>query len=305
MTIPGIASRVINRILDIKPIANVAKHQARQMMINRAERIGVPWRDTVAKLQEIDWSSRLEAVQNAELTYPDYYLRSFHAYDRGNLCWEAALEVDVAAKAVHSRLWPDAGADGDRRLRQTYHQIVSEQLSIAPQDILDIGCSTGLSTFLLQEAYPDANITGLDLCPYFLSVAQYNAEQRQSEGTAPLRWIHAPGEDTGLPDESFDRVSVCLVCHELPQSATRKLLHEVRRLLRPQGHLTFMDMNPRSEVYAKMPPYILTLLKSTEPYLDEYFSLDLAGAMVDAGFATPYIQTNTARHRTVIAQRLE
>jgi len=39
-----------------------------------------------------------------------------------------------------------------------------------------------------------------------------------------------------------------------------------------------MDMNPQSEVYAKMAPYILTLLKSTEPYLDEYFALRLNSA---------------------------
>ncbi len=63
-----------------------------------------------------------------------------------------------------------------------------------------------------------------------------------------------------------------------------------------------MDMNPGSEVFAKMPPYILTLLKSTEPYLDEYFSLDLEEALVDAGFEKPTIAQNSPRHRTVIAK---
>jgi hypothetical protein len=63
-----------------------------------------------------------------------------------------------------------------------------------------------------------------------------------------------------------------------------------------------MDMNPRSEVFTKMPPYVLTLLKSTEPYLDEYFSLDLARQMVEAGFETPRIECNSPRHRTVIAR---
>jgi hypothetical protein len=63
-----------------------------------------------------------------------------------------------------------------------------------------------------------------------------------------------------------------------------------------------MDMNPKSEVYAKMPPYILTLLKSTEPYMDEYFSLDIEQAIVDAGFHPPTITRNTPRHRTVVAQ---
>jgi hypothetical protein len=63
-----------------------------------------------------------------------------------------------------------------------------------------------------------------------------------------------------------------------------------------------MDMNPRSEVYGKMPTYILTLLKSTEPYIDEYFSLDLETAIVEAGFTMPQVTENTIRHRTLIAQ---
>ena len=92
------------------------------------------------------------------------------------------------------------------------------------------------------------------------------------------------------------------MCHELPQVATRQILDEARRLLRSGGYLAIMDMNPQSQVYAKMPPYILTLLKSTEPYLDEYFSLDMVGALVDAGFTAPTITCNTSRHRTIITQ---
>jgi hypothetical protein len=63
-----------------------------------------------------------------------------------------------------------------------------------------------------------------------------------------------------------------------------------------------MDMNPQSEVYAKMPPYILTLLKSTEPYLDQYFALDLPQAIYDAGFERPSLTCNSARHRTLVAR---
>ncbi|MFN7659531.1 MAG: SAM-dependent methyltransferase, partial [Dolichospermum sp.] len=52
---PDLASRFINGILAIKPLANLAKHQARQMMIKRAEKIGVPWTQEVEKLQQRDW----------------------------------------------------------------------------------------------------------------------------------------------------------------------------------------------------------------------------------------------------------
>jgi Methylase involved in ubiquinone/menaquinone biosynthesis len=154
------------------------------------------------------------------------------------------------------------------------------------------------------------------LSPYFLAVAHYrtqNREQGKSYGVQerflPLpatslptpHWLHAPAESTGLPDASFDLVSAFLIFHELPQRAAVAILKEARRILRPGGHFALMDMNPRSEIYARMPPYILTLLKSTEPYLDEYFALDLEQALVDAGFEQPTVISNSPRHRTVVA----
>lgn len=297
-TAPTLTSQLVNGLLSIKPLANLAKYQARNMMIKRAQKIGVPWRQRVEELRSYDWDSELAEVQNSQLTYPDYYLCSFHAYDKGNLSWDAALEVEVAAYAVHAGIWPGAGAKGDSKLRQSYHDIVKQQITIQPQDILDLGCSVGMSTLALKEVYPQANLTGVDLSPYFLAVAQQTSRQCHFQ----MNWRHAAAEATGLPDASFDLVSACLMFHELPQEAAKQIFREARRLLRPGGYLTIMDMNPKSEIYAKMPPYILTLLKSTEPYLDEYFALDLEQELVNAGFHSPTITANTPRHRTVVAQ---
>jgi len=228
---PRLASRLINGILSIKPLANFAKQRARQMMIDRSDSIGVPWLERVAELRSKDLEADLEQVKNAQITYPDYYLRPFHAYDAGNLGWEAATEVEVAAYAVHSRIWQDAGADGDPKLRRSYHEILKQQIQTAPLDILDVGCSIGMSTFALQTNFPTAKITGLDLSPNFLAIAHRKSVPDPND----ITWLHAPAESTGLPDASFDLVSMFLICHELPQAATIDILREVRRLLRPNG----------------------------------------------------------------------
>ena len=73
-TAPRLASRLVNGLLSIKPLAALAKHQARSMMIKRAEQIGVPWTKRVQELRLLDWESQLSQVQNTELSYPDYYL---------------------------------------------------------------------------------------------------------------------------------------------------------------------------------------------------------------------------------------
>ncbi len=69
-TTPGFASRLVNGVLAIKPLANLAKHQARQMMIKRAERIGVPWTQEVETLQARDWKADLTQVQNPAAFLP-------------------------------------------------------------------------------------------------------------------------------------------------------------------------------------------------------------------------------------------
>ena len=297
-TTTPLSTRLINGLLGIKPLYGIAKHQARQMMVKRAERIGVPWKKQVEEMKTVDWESEIKKVENPNVSYPNYYLDSFHAYEEGNLGWKPALELEVASLTVHSTLFDKVGElEGDSKLRASYHDVLKPQIPEA-QDILDLACGVGLSTFALQETYPQAKLTGLDLSPYFLSVANHNSQQHQ----ANINWIHAAGESTGLADDSFDLVSIFLTCHELPQSATRKIFTEVKRVLRPNGHLAIMDMNPQSEIYQKMPPYVFTLLKSTEPCLDEYFTLDIKQALIDAGFQAPTITSNSPRHRTVVAK---
>jgi len=44
----------VNGVLAIKP-ANLAKHQARQMMILRAEKIGVPWTKEVQRCVKLSY----------------------------------------------------------------------------------------------------------------------------------------------------------------------------------------------------------------------------------------------------------
>jgi len=111
---PDLTTQLVSGLLNIKPIWAIAKKQARSMMIKRAERLGIPWRETVYQLQNHDWQSDWATIHNADLSYPDYYQASFHGYDQGHLCWDAAFEFEVAANAVHSSLYPEAGAKGDR-----------------------------------------------------------------------------------------------------------------------------------------------------------------------------------------------
>lgn len=317
----GLASSVVNGLLSIKPLAKFAKHRARTMMMDRAETLGVYWRDELKALQARDsgvamdprWDDDLSAISNPDITYPAYYTTSFHAYEEGNLGWLPAMEVDIAARAVHAKIWPKddprSGVNGDAMLRASYHDALKAKLPEAPKQIVDLGSSAGRSTFTLQQIFPSAHLTGVELSPYFVAVAQHMSQQQSpnnnnpSEPSPPVQWVHAAAESTGLPDASADLVSVCLVFHELPAAAAHDVIAEAYRLVRPGGHFAIMDMNPQCDAFMKMPPYILTLLKSTEPYLDQYFSLDMVEAFQKAGFSEPSMTLNSPRHRTIIGQK--
>lgn len=46
---------------------------------------------------------------------------------------------------------------------------------------------------------------------------------------------------------------------------------------------------------------LFTLIKSTEPFVDEYYLLDLEGLIRDAGFVNVTTVMTDPRHRTVTA----
>ena len=293
-------TKLINGILSIKPLAEFAKNRARKMIVKRAESIGVNWYQNIDQLKNHDWKTEKTKIENPNCDYPDYYLTSFHAYENGNLNWQAAWELESAAYSVHSTIFtPQPSPDGDRNLRASYHKVLQEELNVTPNKILDIGCGVGLSTFALKDIYPQSDITGLDLSPHFLAVANYQSQQKDKIAN----WIHAPAEATNLPDNSCDLVSAFLIFHELPQTAAKNILTEAYRVLNSGGSFAMMDMNPRSEIYQKMPRYVFTLLKSTEPYLDQYFSLDLEALLKEIGFETVTMRTTSIRHRAIIARK--
>ncbi|XP_058105687.1 uncharacterized protein LOC131249130 isoform X1 [Magnolia sinica] len=298
-------SRLVGALISIKPLYSFMKLGARRVLISTAEKTNIPWRDMTKEILESEVYKELECVENPAIVYPDYYLNPFHAYDEGNLSWLAAAEAEAATMSMVRRAIPDAPSldEANKIVRGNWLQAIEQHHlqysgSSTIRDILDVGCSVGVSTRFLADKFPSANVTGLDLSPYFLAVAQYK-DKRKAPRTNPIRWIHANGEATGLPSNSFDIVSLAYVLHECPARAIVGLLKEALRLLRPGGTIALTDNSPKSKILQELSPVLFTLMKSTEPFLDEYYMLDLEQAMREAGFVTVCTNLTDPRHRTV------
>ncbi|CAL0333831.1 unnamed protein product [Lupinus luteus] len=300
-------SRFVRALISFKPLYSVLKLGARQVLISTAEKNNIPWREMAKEVLESEVYKELDSIQNNSVEYPDYYLNPFHAYDEGNLTWQAAAEAEPATMSMVQRAIPYAPSvdEANQVLRGNWLKAIEQhhkQHSGASVigDILDIGCSVGISTRYLADKFPTAKVTGLDLSPYFLSVAQLK-EKRGAPRKFPIRWIHAKGEDTGLPSKSFDLVSIAFVFHECPERAIVNLLRESFRLLRPGGTVAITDNSPKSKIVQELSPVLFTLMKSTEPFLDEFYLTDMDKTLREAGFVNIRSILTDPRHMTMTA----
>ena len=296
--------RLINALLAVEPLRRLLFLQARQLIIRTAEKRGIAWR---ARREQLHRQAEplLEAVRDPATVAPAYYQARFHAYQQGNLCWAAACEAEQATDAMALRVWPTEQmqpAQAQQRLRAAIFRAIEPSLAGPVRDALDLGCSVGVSTqalagWLRQRQQEPAAVSGLDLSPQMLAVARV----RDPHGLVSA-WHHAAAEATGLPDAGFDLITLQFVCHELPASATRAVLAEAARLLRPGGVIALVDQDPESAVIRRLPAPIATLLKSTEPYLEDYFRLDLPAALEQAGFEAVRREACDPRHRVLVAR---
>ena len=118
-------------------------------MIEQGLKIDVNWKKNIEGLEKNieTLSQQYDSVINNKLIYPEYYLKPFHAYDDGNLSWQAAMEVESAALTVHAPIFTpsrkELDKNGDFTLRDNFHKnmcIMFAKNNFKPSRILDIGC---------------------------------------------------------------------------------------------------------------------------------------------------------------------
>ncbi|GJN41446.1 hypothetical protein PR202_gn00823 [Eleusine coracana subsp. coracana] len=161
-------SRLVGALIAFKPLYSLMKLASREVII-RYRHIGrrrsptSPWREMTKKVLESDVYEVFERIRDPSLVYPDYYLNPFHAYDEGNLSWLAAAEAEPATMSIPKRAIPGAPSieEANRIVRGSWLNAIEERhlkysRNCQINDILDIGCSVGVSTRYLAEKFPSA-----------------------------------------------------------------------------------------------------------------------------------------------------
>lgn len=105
----------------------------------------------------------------------------------------------------------------------------------AGESVLDVGCGTGSQLSWYQKA--GCQLAGIDPSPAMLAVAK--------EKLAPEADLRL-GDAAQLPfdDGVFDLVTVSLMIHELPPAARDVVIGEIKRVLKEDGRILFIDFHP-------------------------------------------------------------
>lgn len=127
-----------------------------------------------------------------------------------------------------SDLWRSLFIDLDD-LRGHFRQWVPDA-----ERILEIGCGEGGVTECLAEAFPDAEILGIDIAE------TVGRMYRGGRDRVTFRQVTVQDLVSEKP-QRFDMIVMCDVMHHVPLPLRHEILSAARDMLAPRGHFVFKD----------------------------------------------------------------
>ncbi|WP_107670707.1 class I SAM-dependent methyltransferase [Cyanothece sp. BG0011] len=185
-------------------------------------------KEEITWYKTLNWEQAIYPFQSPKIAYPDYYTSvNYHGIKNGYLNPIAAMTYDV--------ITPLATLPSEQWLRQCLLNTITAK----PKNILDLGCGTGTNTINLKKRFPNAVVTGLDLSPYMLIIAEKKCKKNQQE----ILWKQGLAEATEISSFFYDLITISLLFHEVPNTISQAILQESLRLLKANGQLIILDAN--------------------------------------------------------------
>ena len=169
-----------------------------------------------------------------------------------------------------------------------------------PAKVLDLGCTTGSNLFPYLAIHEGLEGYGVDVGAPLLRYAHARA---RSMGLN-VHFSQQNAESMDFEDGTFDIICSSFFLHEQSLRATRKILKEAYRVLKPGGVMVHMELPPAAEV----DPYYNFYLDwdayyNNEPHYAAFRALDFPKEVARAGFAPgKYFQTRIPNYGTVLEE---
>lgn len=213
---------------------------------------------------------------NLDMHIPEYTAHEIHSMPGGYVGDEFAGHMYHAGT--------DLGAYVDVNFQDRIHMTMARNAHI-PEDgkvmrILDIGTSIGQFATSMKRRFPKAEVWGIDIGAPMVRYAHMKALDLGAE----VNFAQRLAEDTKFPDEHFDIVTSNLVFHEVTEQASRDIIKEVARVLRPGGTFSAVDQNdPIPTAHNKFTRWYNYRWNHEDWYL-EWQQVDFPGEMRKNGF---------------------
>lgn len=120
-------------------------------------------------------------------------------------------------------------------------RLVQAVKSNKPSDILDLATGSGDVAFALSRAIPRALIVGMDFCQPMLDQAEAKKAAATTGSFANVSFRQGDALALPLADGSCDAVTIAFGIRNLADRAQG--LREMRRVLRPDGHLFVLEFS--------------------------------------------------------------
>lgn len=117
-----------------------------------------------------------------------------------------------------------------------------KRLRLCPQRVLDFGCGIGNSAPHLRDAFPQAQITAVDVSEKSLSVAR-----ARFPGAADFVAYDPKGAPPG-PAEGYDLIFSACVFHHIDAADHVAIFRRLRERLAPGGAMAIFEHNPVNPV---------------------------------------------------------
>lgn len=150
------------------------------------------------------------------------------------------------AAAVYDILAPVMTLGQEGRYRQLAIRLLDLR---GGENVLDVGCGTGVLTRLIAARLSAANAcaVGLDAAPKMIEVAR-----RRGAGLPHLRFDVGVAETLAYPDAAFDRAVSTFFFHHIDAELKRRSLAELLRVLKPGGRLIIVDVDTPTNWFGKL-----------------------------------------------------
>lgn len=159
----------------------------------------------------------------------------------------SGLTLDPLALARYSRPFPRRRFNKEFRFRLMG--------PLAGKRILDVGCGSGLNA--VQFAKLGATVTGIDISPKELEIAQRSAEINGVSDR--VKWICSPVEIANIEEGEFDIVWIDAVMHHILDEL-ELVLKRVVSLAKPDGLVIFAEpvnlCEPLRQLRKKIPSVV-------------------------------------------------